>query len=288
MSESTINAIITAIGSLLGGFVGAYATIKAAEIKEKSPLTSNGTESKSLVSGIIAGAVIGAIITLVILVLLGLIPPTSPGTTSTVTPTIQEPTENWELGELIYEENFEDGTINGLKTKWGVFDIVQANDGNYVWRTSTSSFSQLSLPTTSADYAVETKIMQVSGQKGFGFIQIRMESGEPCNAGYEIYLDGYGDWLNLVEFGHDCDELREDGLFANRKTSLSNGVWYTLRIETKGKEVRVYFNEKLVAQDKDIDGTVRESNVIGFSTCCGDLEPFVFDFDDIKVWLLNP
>lgn len=211
-----------------------------------------------------------------------------PVVSTTPTSIAQTSIESWILGELIYEENFEDELISGLKTKLGKFDIVVTNDGNHVWRTATSSLSQVSLPTTSSDYAVEAKIMQVSSQQGFGFIEIRTESGEPCNAGYEIYLDAYGDWLNLIERGHNCEELREDGLFANRKTSLSTGVWYTVRIEAKGAEVRVYLNENLVAQDKDIDGTIRNSSTIGFSTCCGDLEPFVFDFDDIKVWLLSP
>lgn len=209
---------------------------------------------------------------------------------TSLTPQIQTPANDWILGDLIYEEDFEDELINKLRTISGRFDIVQTSDGNHVWRTLTNgNLSQVTLPTTSNDYAVEAKIMQVSGKEGLGFIEIRMEEGSPCGRNYGVYLDAYGDWLNLVERGTNCEELREDGLFANYKTTMSNGIWYTVRIEAKGAEVRVYLDGKLVAQDKDIDGTISKSNKVGFSTCCGDIVlPYTFDFDDIKVWLIAP
>ena len=206
----------------------------------------------------------------------------------TSAPANQEPNKNWILGEILYEEDFEDGLIDGLETKFGSFDIVETSDGNHVWRTSTGSLSQLSLPTTSNDYAFEVRIMHVSGEKGLGFVEVRKEPGKPCDAGYAINLDVYGDWLNLLEREQTCEELRDSGLFANTKITLSNGIWYTIRVEAKGAEVRVYFNDKLILRDTDIDGTIRKSSTVDIATCCGDLEPFVFDFDDIKAWLLVP
>jgi hypothetical protein len=206
----------------------------------------------------------------------------------TVAPAIQNNTDSWSKGNLIYDEDFEDGIANGIETIFGRFGITETDNGNHVWRTESSSLGQISLPTTSNDYALEAKIMQISDKQGFGFVEIRKEKGNPCDAGYGVYLDLYGDWLNLIERDQSCEELRQSGLFANRKISLSNGVWYTIRIEAKGAEVRVYLNEELVAQDTDTDGTIRKSSIIDVATCCGDLEPFVFDFDDIKAWLLNP
>lgn len=289
MSESTLNAIITAIGSLLGGIIGAYATIQAAKLK--LPKSPTETQSKFPLLGIVIGTVIGAVATLSILAFLGYIPSGEPPSAPIDEPIAQEPNTSWTLGNLIYEENFEDGTVTELKTTYGFFDIVQMTDGNHAWQTTQSGGNEINLPTTSNDYAVEVKIMQVSGQKGFGSIEIRRKDEKPCKVGYATYLDAYGDWLNLVEYGFTggtCDEIRQTGLFANYKTSLSNGTWYTIRMEAKGSEIRVYLNENLVAHDKDIDGTVIESNTMGIFTCCGDLEPFVFNFDDIKVWLVNP
>lgn len=217
--------------------------------------------------------------------------PANPATLSPTSPQ-QTPPTSWSLGILIFEENFENGTVTNLKTVNGFFDIVQMADRNHAWQTTASGGSEITLPTTSNDYAVEVKIMQVSGQKGFGSIEIRKKENEkPCRIGYATYLDIYGDWLNLVEYGFTgstCDEIRQTGLFANYKTSMSNGIWYTVRMEAKGAEIRVYLDGKLVAHDKDIDGTIPESNIIGISACCGDSEPFVFNFDDIKVWLVNP
>ena len=215
------------------------------------------------------------------------IPPANP---TTLSPTsTQQPSQiSWSKGDLIYQEDFEDGTTSGIETKFGGFNIIETNNGNHVWRTESSSLGQISLPTTSNDYAVEAKIMQISEQQGFAFVEIKKESGKPCDSGYGVYLDLYGDWLNLIERDQSCEELRQGGLFANRNISLSNGVWYTVRIEAKGTEIRVYLNEELVAQDTDTDGTIRKSSIIDIATCCGDLEPFEFDFDDIKAWLLNP
>ncbi len=121
-----------------------------------------------------------------------------------------------------------------------------------------------------------------------GYIEIRKESGKPCDSGYAINLDVQGGWFNLLEREKTCEELRDSGLFENINTSLSNGVWYTLRIEARGAEVRVYLNDKLILQDTDTDGLVRKSSTVGVATCCGELEPFIFDFDDIKGWVLAP
>jgi len=192
----------------------------------------------------------------------------------------------WMLGNLIYEENFEDGIMQGLITKWGSFDIVSNSNGNHVLRTADNGFGKIVLPTQSSDYAVEAKIMQVSGEKGFGSIHIRIIEGEPCPQNYVMYMDVSGGWLNLVEGSTACEELRQTGLFKNYHTSLSNGVWYTFRIEAKGPEVRTYLNGNLVMRAVAPD-TVLKSNVIGFSSCCGD-SSHVFDFDDIKVWLISP
>ena len=91
MSESTVNAIITAIGSLLGGIIGAYATIQAAKVKlAKSP---NDTEPKFPLLGVAIGAVIWAVAILVILAFLGFLPTPIP-TSITATPITASTTPN--------------------------------------------------------------------------------------------------------------------------------------------------------------------------------------------------
>lgn len=211
---------------------------------------------------------------------------------ATSTPISSPEIKDWTLGDLIFSEDFEDEKVNEIRTMWGSFDIIKTDDGNHVWQTARNSDGYIILPTTSNDYAFEAKVMQVSGQSGFAEMQIRsFESAKPCPTNYAIWLDPSADWLTLIESGADgttCKGLKETGLYADYQTPLSNGVWYTLRIEGKGAEVRVYLNGNLVARDTDIDGTISQSNTILFGTCCYDSQKFVFNYDDIKVWLLNP
>jgi hypothetical protein len=137
MSESTANAIITAIGSLLGGIIGAYATIQAAKVK--LPKSPNDTEPKFPLLGIVMGAVIGAVATLVVLAFLGFIPtPTSPVATPTtlsrtveVTPTLgiivaNSTSEFIPKAQVTYETKFDD-IMN-----WGMYGSTDIVDNHLV------------------------------------------------------------------------------------------------------------------------------------------------------------
>lgn len=195
--------------------------------------------------------------------------------------------QEWTLGNLIYEQTFENDTLGGFLPISGTSAIIQTSDGNHVWQTSEDADSQLTLPTQSNDYAVEAKVMQVSGNGGFGMIHIRREYGSPCTPDYELYMDALGGWLNFIERSNQCDELRQTGLFDNYHTTLSIGTWYTFKVEAKGPAIKVYLNNNLVMYAIE-PGRVLKSNIIGFSSCCNDTLPHTFDFDDIRVWLINP
>jgi hypothetical protein len=78
MSEGIVIALITAIGSLLGGVIGqkivASATVRAAEIKTNPNRISDSKSKKPLsLSGILGGALIGAVLTLVVLAAFGML-----------------------------------------------------------------------------------------------------------------------------------------------------------------------------------------------------------------------
>lgn len=82
MSEENIAniliALITAIGSIIGGYIGARATIIAADKNAKANQTFTNKEEKSFSwSGIFMGALVGAVVTLTVLFLLGTFPPLS-------------------------------------------------------------------------------------------------------------------------------------------------------------------------------------------------------------------
>lgn len=192
--------------------------------------------------------------------------------------------EQWARGNLIVDENFNDKEANNWKTKSGNVEIVEVlenGQSNYVLQLE-SGLTELTLPENINDYAVEAKIMQVSGNEGLGIIQIRMiQNAGQCGQEYKTYIDVTQDWLSLVEDDPiKCDENRDTGLFGARKIDLSMKTWYLLRIEAKGAIVRVYLDNVLQVSDED---DKLKSNVIALTTCCSVHR---FYFDDVKVWEL--
>lgn len=192
--------------------------------------------------------------------------------------------EQWTRGSLIEDENFNDKNANNWKTIFGnveIVEILENGQSNYVLQLESGS-TELRLSQNISDYAVETKIMQVSGNEGLGMIQIRMSpySGG-CGQYYQTYIDVKQDWLSLVEFDPiKCDENRETGLFGARKIDLSMKAWYLLRIEAKGANIRVYLDNVLQVSDQD---DKLKSNLIALTTWGGVHR---FYFDDVKVWEL--
>jgi len=122
MPESTINALITAIGSMVGGIIGAYATIQAAKVKLPNN-SFNSKRTKFPFSGIIIGTVIGATATLVILVLLGFVSIPTPAPKGDVQET-----------NVLFNQSFDNGNADGItylgdRTVWS---IIKDETGNYV------------------------------------------------------------------------------------------------------------------------------------------------------------
>jgi hypothetical protein len=222
--------------------------------------------------------------------------PVAPSTaTFTTTPTANAQEVSGEFDHLIYEEDFEDQIADEIETIYGHFDIVQTSDGNHVWRTEDNATSQLILPTESNDYAVQARIMQVDGDDtGQGTFWLRRKNEDSGCPAYLVYMVVLYDQVRLIEKGPDpdCPELQETGLYEDYyfedSDGLANGMWYTVRIELKGAAVRVYWDGKLILEDEDTDGDVRQSNVIGFAACCGNENTHTFDFDDIRVWINDP
>ena len=193
----------------------------------------------------------------------------------------------WERGPLLSQVDFENGQVGGWTIKSGDFNIISLADGNHVWSTAINSEARLTLPTILSDYALEARIMQVSGGQALGILQIRITAGRPCDWNYGTYFDTSAGWLTLVESGYtgtSCDELRGKGLFANQQMPFSNGTWYKLRIEAAGSEIRVYLDDNLI-----LHGTSNslKSNIVGIATWGGN-NKYMFYFDDIKVWSLLP
>lgn len=181
MSEGIIIALITAVGSLLGGIIGQFitasATINAARIKEKvnPPSSSNSEKPRSWV-GIIIGAIIGAIATLIVFALLGMFPPKTenPPKASTTNEAILNTTINTpaspslKLGKILFQEDF-----NGNSNQWptgtdkgdtfyidaGEYHVIGGENNKYGGWLAPSKRSEQNL----GDFYIETKARFIEG-----------------------------------------------------------------------------------------------------------------------------
>ena len=192
---------------------------------------------------------------------------------------------SWQRGKLLNKTDFENGSANEWETN-GIFDIIRIDDGNYVWQITNNGEASLSLPASTNDYVVETKVMQVSGEPSLIMIFIRIKNDGACQQDYRTYIDTSSDWLTLAEAGNRgtyCDELQNKFRSAIQ-TSLENGIWYKLRIEAKGSEIRVYLDDSLMLQSKSDS---LNSNLIRLASW-GENRQNVFYFDDINIWELTP
>jgi hypothetical protein len=119
MSEGIVIALITAGGSLLGGIIGQFiaasATVKAAQIKENSIKD----ERKISLGGVFGGAVIGAILTLGVLFFLGFFPMSQNG--------IDAISGTWlgtaKSGDFEFDVRFEIGKFCKIGSVCGTFDF---------------------------------------------------------------------------------------------------------------------------------------------------------------------
>lgn len=199
--------------------------------------------------------------------------------TSTPIPTITPLPDS----ALLLEENFGDNQAEGWDRQYGIFRIDEIDGGNRVWHIINDGFSIYSLPEHIHNYAFEAKVMQASGNKGALGLEVRLIPDANCGfkeyLGYMTISDG---WMNLTTYTDDCTEWRAENVFANYHTTLSNNIWYTLRVETQGSEVRGYLDGILTMKVQNSDF---KSNVIGVWICCGENSHFYFD--NLRAWAID-
>jgi hypothetical protein len=262
MSESTVNAIITAIGSLLGGIIGAYATIQAAKVK--LPKSPNDTESKFPLLGIVIGTVIGAVATLGVLAFLGFVPmstpkPTEPVITLTATP-IEVSSNSVKRGNILFTEDFESGSADKFRNMNGLWRVVKDETGNMVYEIDNSGKTN-DWPSTMfgssswKNYVIEYKIRilhygnlpNIGAQVGFRSVG----SDNLSRANYNLSLvpNNQGLWL-----GYGDDIANSYRMLASTDFQIEKNKWYEIRIETIGTFIRVFVNgeEELNTYDSEL------------------------------------
>lgn len=256
MSEGIIIALITAIGSLLGGVIGqiitASATVKAAAIKEKVNLPTSSKEEQPRSWGrMIGGALIGAIATLIILSLLGIFPPDKqnpPTATENPSSTPNTADSNNSLpklsqadyGNLLYEDTFESDT--------GVWSLQSGNsiqNGELILSPATSTFPNWS--TQYSDFIFETEFRFIDPQSTHYFTAyLRYSDCSAGNCSTQVFVSSASE-VAAWHIGSDKKQLMNYTNAPQLDPKASN----TLTVIVKGSEFKVYINRVFVRSFTD-------------------------------------
>lgn len=250
MSEGIIIALITAIGSLVGGIVGniitASATRDAAKIKEKINLPSSNKEEKPRSWGtVIGGALVGAIATLIVLFLLGMIPP-KPENPPIATPVDTTPVSKTESSattsgnsSILFNEDFEDGKAQKLAYISGGWQIIADETGNKVFdidNSKGSGFPGIDFGSENwKDYEIKFRVRFLDSSGSWLITYFR--KNWTSNSGYAASTDLSNTSLNSTTNGNYWKGI------TNREYKIQKNIWYWIRIEAKGTEIKVSVND---------------------------------------------
>lgn len=255
MEASTINALITAIGSLIGGLFGAYATLLAAKIKNSNKSTQDidDTKSKSLLFGVITGAIAGAFVMLLVLVLLGFIPfsfsvSETTNSPATVIDYAESKDEN-NIEQLPFKEDFQDNKDDFVELV-GNWKIIEDSSeaGNLVIQITPNASNPDSAyitfgPKNLTDFTIEYR---------FKYINLNKQTDNwvwfVFHTDYAMSCSPYYDVLDIIDFSNDDDWI----WLIQFPTTYKTNNWYSVRVESTGSNVKFYLDGNLLGRLRDM------------------------------------
>lgn len=181
-----------------------------------------------------------------------LISPAPPPETTPVTTTFPSASETQTLtliptGTDLFDENFEDGKAQKVAYISGNWQIVTDESGNKVYdmdNSTGSGFPGIYLGSPSwKDYEIKFRTRFLEGRKPWVIIYFRSDGTD--SDGYVISIDLENTSLNYISHGSSWQGI------TNREYSLTKNVWYWVRIEAKGAEIKVSIDDVLVINTED-------------------------------------
>ena len=196
-----------------------------------------------------------------------------PTLTPSFTPTITFTPTPVPTTSILFQRNFEDGTIGTWQYKNGTWAIKQESDGNHCLlgsgpSTGAPQIWYRSEKTHWTDYALETRVKFV---KGHTFYML-MRSDVGSDDHYGLALNDYG--LGLMRTWKTLGNIFSMQPVQDR--------WYTFRVEINGDFISEYMDDLLV-QGFKLYGLIFSQG--GFGYVIGDGDQVCLD--DIKVWSLK-
>ena len=259
MSEGIIIALITAIGSLMGGIIGslitASATITGIKLKEKigQPPSVKDEKPHSSWSRVFVGALIGAVATLIVLFLLGMIPP-KPENPPIATPANETPVFKTQVpattssnSSILFNEDFEDGKAQKMTYIGDGWQIIADETGNKVYdidNSKGSGFPEIDFGSESwKDYEINFRVRLVEGSESWAIVYFRAKG--TSQGGYVASIDLANTSLNYTANGSPWKVI------TNREHHLQKNTWYWVRIEAKGSEIKISIDDFVVINTDD-------------------------------------
>ncbi|MBI2595940.1 DUF1080 domain-containing protein [Candidatus Daviesbacteria bacterium] len=180
-------------------------------------------------------------------------------------------------GPLLFSDNFNDGNFNGWTVAAGVWSV---NGGNLISNVSgkTNIFSEINTGSSEWDnYRIEIDVNNYSGvDEG---IEFRRAGG---NA-YAFNLRHGTGAYNTPEVKFWKSENGHGALVkSTRSQQLLNNVWYHIKIEVIGENIKLWINNNLVINYTDA-GTNLKKGGIGLQSWTGDLGKIYVKFDNVKI-----
>ena len=180
-------------------------------------------------------------------------------------------------GELIFEEDFEEGLANWTaKSKnWKVVDGKlytgdKPNDNKGLWLTTQR------LP---RNFRVEFEATSVKGKRPVFEGDMKCEFGGPKNEHASGYMVIFGGWKNTVNTIARHDEHGEGRLATENTHKVKEGTTYDFRIVRMGSEIKWFLGSELVLRVDDKEPAL--GGVFGFN----NWDSRVY-FDNLRVYAL--
>lgn len=180
---------------------------------------------------------------------------------------------------LVFSENFESGSTNNFHPfPSGSFYVTKDETGNFVYEIanfSTSEYPAADFGSSNwKDYAVEYKVrfLEYKGANTQATLYIR--KAYRGGAGYHVELVPSINKIRLAYYNNSWSEI------SSEQYKFEKNIWYLIRAEVKGNEIKLFINNKqvLYAIDKRL-----QSGELSLMAGPGTQ----VQFDDIQVLLFE-
>ncbi len=179
-------------------------------------------------------------------------------------------------GPLLFSDDFNDGNFNGWAVDSGVWSV---NDGNLISNVSgrTNISSEINTGGEWDNYRIEIDVNNYSGvDEG---IEFRRAGGNAYTFNLRHGTGAY----NTPEIKFWKSENGHGTLInSTRSQQLLNNVWYHIKIEVVGGNIKLWVNNNLVTNYTDA-GTNLKKGGIGLQSWTGDLGKVYVKFDNVKI-----